>query len=193
MTPNDPYTGRTAPLTSKRCILYIYSTNIRTEYFKPVIYSVFFSLQNSVCFIIITFGSCIHIIYTGCAKIKKYNSVAKRLNTSLGWPNIWFGRVDKEKHHFSRQALETRILQPINSLPAIPITSPCLCHKMGKWCKYYCICYVLRTTTFHLKLMQPMTARKLLNWLVRLFSRAEVRDGRREPFDGLYMAEFISH
>ena len=34
LKPNDPYMGRTAPLTSKRCILYIYSTNIGTEYFK---------------------------------------------------------------------------------------------------------------------------------------------------------------
>ena len=34
LTPNDPYSGRTAPLTSKRCIIYIYSTNIGTEYFK---------------------------------------------------------------------------------------------------------------------------------------------------------------
>ena len=33
LTPNDPYMGRTAPLTSKRCILYIYSTNIGTELF----------------------------------------------------------------------------------------------------------------------------------------------------------------
>ena len=24
LTPNDPYMGRTAPLTSKRCILYIF-------------------------------------------------------------------------------------------------------------------------------------------------------------------------
>jgi hypothetical protein len=39
LTPNDPYRGRTAPLTSKRCILYIYSTNIGTEYFKLGIYS----------------------------------------------------------------------------------------------------------------------------------------------------------
>ena len=31
LTPNDPYRGRTAPLTSKRYILYIYSTNICTE------------------------------------------------------------------------------------------------------------------------------------------------------------------
>ena len=34
LTPNDPYRSRTAPLTSKCCILYIYSTNIGTEYFK---------------------------------------------------------------------------------------------------------------------------------------------------------------
>ena len=31
LTPNDHYSCRTAPLTSKRCILYIYSTNIGTE------------------------------------------------------------------------------------------------------------------------------------------------------------------
>ena len=44
LTPNDPYVGRTATLTSKRCILYIYSTNIRTEYFKHALYSPFFFL-----------------------------------------------------------------------------------------------------------------------------------------------------
>jgi hypothetical protein len=54
LTPNDPYMGRTAPLTSKRCILYIYSTNIGTEYFKHVLYSPSFSLQNAVCFIMLT-------------------------------------------------------------------------------------------------------------------------------------------
>jgi hypothetical protein len=42
LTPNDHYSGRTAPLTSKRCILYIYSTNIGTEYFKRGICSPFF-------------------------------------------------------------------------------------------------------------------------------------------------------
>jgi len=42
LTPNEPYNGRTAPLTSKRCILYIYSTNTSTEYFKRGIYSPFF-------------------------------------------------------------------------------------------------------------------------------------------------------
>ena len=54
LTPNDPYTGRTAPLTSKRCILYIYSTNISTECFKRALYSPFFYLQNAVCFIMLT-------------------------------------------------------------------------------------------------------------------------------------------
>ena len=55
LTPNDSYSGPTAPLTSKRCILYIYSTNTCTEYFKHGIHSPFFSLQNAVCFIIVTY------------------------------------------------------------------------------------------------------------------------------------------
>jgi len=55
LTPNDDYSGRTAPLTSKCCILYIYSTNIGTEYFKYVIYSPDFPLKNAVCFIILTY------------------------------------------------------------------------------------------------------------------------------------------
>ena len=45
LPPNDHYSGRTAPLTSKSCILYIYSTNIDTEYFKHGIYSTFFFLK----------------------------------------------------------------------------------------------------------------------------------------------------
>jgi hypothetical protein len=69
LKPNDQYSGRTAPLTTKLCILYIYSTNIGTEYFKHGIYSPFFSLQNAVYNI---FGSCIiHILYTGVLKLKK--------------------------------------------------------------------------------------------------------------------------
>ena len=55
LTPNDPHRGRTALLTSKRCILYIYSTNIDTECFKHGIYSQFFPLGNAVCFIILTY------------------------------------------------------------------------------------------------------------------------------------------
>jgi hypothetical protein len=56
LTPNDHYRGRTAPLNSKRCILYFYSTNIGTEYFEHGIYSpLFLSLPNAVCFIILTY------------------------------------------------------------------------------------------------------------------------------------------
>ena len=55
LTRNDPYRGRTAPLTSKRCILHIYSRNTGTEYFKNCIYSLFFPLQNAVRFIILTY------------------------------------------------------------------------------------------------------------------------------------------
>jgi len=81
LTPNDDYSGRTTPLTSKRCILYIYSTHIGTEYFKRGKYSPFFS--SSKCSLFHNsniFGSwIIHILYTECAKIKKKNSGAKRL------------------------------------------------------------------------------------------------------------------
>jgi hypothetical protein len=49
------YICRTAPLTSGRCILYIYSTNIRTQYFKHAAHSPFFPLQNSVYFIMLPF------------------------------------------------------------------------------------------------------------------------------------------
>ena len=55
LTPNDHYSGRTVSLASKHCILYIYSTNIGTEYFKHGKYSPRFSLQNAVCFIILTY------------------------------------------------------------------------------------------------------------------------------------------
>jgi len=81
LTPNDPHRGRTAPLTSKRCILYIYSTNIDTEYFKHGIYSPFFSFQNAVCFIILTYlVSVLFTFYIQCVlKLKKNNSGAKRL------------------------------------------------------------------------------------------------------------------
>ena len=79
--------GHTAPLTSKRCILYIYSTNISTEYFKHALYSPFFFL-SSKCSLFHNanlFGSCIHILYTECAKIKKKNnSGAKRLMEKVG-------------------------------------------------------------------------------------------------------------
>ena len=80
LTSNDPYMGRTAPLTSKRCISYIYSTNIGTEYFKHALHSPFFSLQNAVCFIMLT--CLVPVLFTfyiqGVLKLKN-NSGAKGL------------------------------------------------------------------------------------------------------------------
>ena len=55
LTPNDHFSGRTAPLTSRCCIFFIYSTIIRTEYFKHAAYSLFFPLQNAVYFINLPF------------------------------------------------------------------------------------------------------------------------------------------
>ena len=81
LTPNDPYMGRTTPLTSKGFILYIYSTSIGTEYFKHALHSPFFSLQNAVCFIMLT--CLVPVLFTfyiqGVLKLKN-NSSAKGLN-----------------------------------------------------------------------------------------------------------------
>ena len=72
LTPNDLYMSCTAPLTSKRCILYISSTNVGTEYFKHALYSPFFPSKCSLFHNANFFGSCIiHILYRGCAEIKK--------------------------------------------------------------------------------------------------------------------------
>jgi len=75
LTPNDHYSGRTAPLNSKCCTLCIYSKNIGNEYFKHGIYtySLYFPLKNAVCFIILTY--LVSVLFTfyiqGVLKLKK--------------------------------------------------------------------------------------------------------------------------
>jgi len=73
LMPNDDSSGRNAPLTSKRFILYICSTNTSTEYFKHGIYSPFFPLQNAVCFINLTYMVPVLFIFyiEGVLKLKK--------------------------------------------------------------------------------------------------------------------------
>ena len=97
-TPNDHNSCRTAPLTSKRCILYIYLTNIGTEYFKHGIYSPFFPFQNAVCFIILTYlvPYYSHFIYR-CAKIKNNSGPQKVISaTGFLWELEGFGQQEAE-------------------------------------------------------------------------------------------------
>ena len=73
MIPNDPYSGRTAPLTSK-VAFYIFIQQIYVLNILNMVHSLcFFPLQNAVSFIILTyfFFCIIHILYTGCAEINK--------------------------------------------------------------------------------------------------------------------------
>ena len=73
LTPNDHYSGRTTLLTSKHCILYIYSTNIGTENLNMV-YTLcfFFSSKCSLFHNSNLFGSVLFTFYIqGVLKLKK--------------------------------------------------------------------------------------------------------------------------
>jgi len=73
LTPNDNYSGRTAPLTSK-VAFYIFIQQIKALNILNTVYTLrfFFSSKCSLFHNSNVFGSCvIHILYTVCAKIKK--------------------------------------------------------------------------------------------------------------------------
>jgi len=91
LTPTDPYRGRTAPLTSKRCILYIYSANVGTEYFKHGTYYPFFPLQNAVCLIILTYlVSVLFKFYIqGVLKFKKKTGAERLMGRKDVGSEVW--------------------------------------------------------------------------------------------------------
>ena len=86
--------GRTTPLTSKRCILSIYPINVGTEYFKHALYCPFFSLQNAVCFIMLT--CLVPVLATfyiqGVLKFLKNYSGAKGIMGTGSFPGVKSGQ-----------------------------------------------------------------------------------------------------
>jgi hypothetical protein len=81
LTPNDTYSGRTAPLTSK-VAFYIFIQQIKVLNILNMVYTPRFFLQNAVCFIILTY--LVPVLFTfyiqDVLKLKKNNnSSAKRL------------------------------------------------------------------------------------------------------------------
>jgi hypothetical protein len=70
LMPNGHYSDSTASLTSRRCILNTYSTNIRNLLnILNMLHNLRFSLSKMSFHNATLFGSCIiHILDTGCAK-----------------------------------------------------------------------------------------------------------------------------
>ena len=98
LTPNVNYSGRTAPLTSK-VAFYIFIQQIQVLNILNMVYTFhFFSSKCSLFHNYNVFDSCIiHILYTGCAKIKKNYSGSKSLKKLV--VRTWTGQVAGHCEH----------------------------------------------------------------------------------------------
>ena len=78
LTPNDHYSGHTAPLTSK-VAFYVFIQQVQVLNILNVVYTLFFSLQYAVCFIILTYLVPVLLTFyiQDVLKLKKIISVPK--------------------------------------------------------------------------------------------------------------------
>ena len=119
---------RYAPLTSKRCILYIYSTNIGTEYFERGIYSSFFPLRNAVCFIILTY--LVPVLFTF------YIQGVRTTVQQLGWSKTPWVVIPTVRGLRTVASFQL----PSFSRTAAPPTYRCIYELFGYWlscCPFY--------------------------------------------------------